>query len=325
MTGRGLALRTALALAYPFLAHAANARDDGVLAAVALGDLALVLLVGPLLRWQGRAWGLLAAIVVALVALSFAPHATLPLLAPPVVFTALAGWVFARTLQPGRVPLITRMASALHATPVGALDPALGAYTRRLTGFWAALLFALCLVNLVLAVFATPEGLLARLGHASPLAVLDARGSLFANLLIHGVVAGCFLAEYAWRRHRFSDLPDRNLPDFLRRMAALPASFWRDLVQDPRMRFRIPHDHPALAGHFPGNPVVPGVVVLEHVIAAIEARRGTLPPLRLPQVKFLSPLRPGEYADIELDGDGTRLRFRVVRDGTLVATGEVAT
>lgn len=231
MTARGLALRTALALAYPFLAHAANARDDGVLAAVALGDLALILLIGPLLRRRGWAWGLLAGIAAALVALAFAPQATLPLLAPPVVFTALAGWVFARTLQAGRVPLVTRMASALHAQPVEALDPALARYTRALTGFWAALLFALCLVNLVLAIFAVPEGLLARLGHPTPLPVLDARGSLFANLLIHGVVAGCFLAEYAWRRHRFSDLPDRNLPDFLRRMGALPPSFWRDLVR----------------------------------------------------------------------------------------------
>lgn len=91
------------------------------------------------------------------------------------------------------------------------------------------------------------------------------------------------------------------------------------------MRFRIPHDHPALAGHFPGNPVVPGVVVLEQVVAAIQAQGDAMPPSRLPQVKFLSPLRPGEDADIELEGDGRRWRFRVVRDGTLVATGEVAT
>lgn len=89
------------------------------------------------------------------------------------------------------------------------------------------------------------------------------------------------------------------------------------------MRFRIPHDHPALAGHFPGNPVVPGVVVLDCVVAAIEARSGPLPPLRLPQVKFLSPLRPGEEAEVLLDGGDGRWRFRVVRAGGDVATGEV--
>lgn len=90
------------------------------------------------------------------------------------------------------------------------------------------------------------------------------------------------------------------------------------------MRFRVPHDHPSLAGHFPGHPVVPGVVVLDHVVAAIEARHGALPPLRLPQVKFLAPLRPGEEAEVALEGAGGRWRFRVLREGTVLASGEIA-
>jgi 3-hydroxymyristoyl/3-hydroxydecanoyl-(acyl carrier protein) dehydratase len=50
------------------------------------------------------------------------------------------------------------------------------------------------------------------------------------------------------------------------------------------MRFSIPSDHPSLPGHFPGRPVVPGVVLLDRVVAAIESVHGPLPPLRLPQV-----------------------------------------
>ncbi len=93
--------------------------------------------------------------------------------------------------------------------------------------------------------------------------------------------------------------------------------------------FTIAADHPALPGHFPGRPVVPGVVVLDRVLAAIEAAHGPLGALRLPQVKFVRPLLPGEAARIELEAlhaaadAAPRWRFRVLHDATTVATGEV--
>jgi 3-hydroxyacyl-[acyl-carrier-protein] dehydratase len=98
------------------------------------------------------------------------------------------------------------------------------------------------------------------------------------------------------------------------------------------MTFVIDAAHPALPGHFPGHPVVPGVVVLDRVLAAIEAageaEHGPLGALRLPQVKFVQPLLPGEAARIEIDpvvaeGAPPRWRFRVLRGDTLVASGEV--
>jgi 3-hydroxyacyl-[acyl-carrier-protein] dehydratase len=86
----------------------------------------------------------------------------------------------------------------------------------------------------------------------------------------------------------------------------------------------IPADHPSLAGHFPGNPVVPGVVLLDHVLAVAADWLGGLPAaLALPQVKFLQPLLPEQPALIELQRDGQRLRFRVLRDATLIASGEI--
>ena len=90
------------------------------------------------------------------------------------------------------------------------------------------------------------------------------------------------------------------------------------------MPFAIAADHPSLPGHFPGHPVVPGVVVLEQVLAEIERTHGPLGPLRLPQVKFVQPLLPDERADIELTGEAPRWKFRVLRGDTLVASGEVA-
>ena len=102
------------------------------------------------------------------------------------------------------------------------------------------------------------------------------------------------------------------------------------------MHFTVPADHPSLPGHFPGRPLVPGVLLLERVLDAIEAAhpaRGVLGPLRLPQVKFLQPLLPGEPARVELeqigqapvgiDDPAPRWRFRVWRDDTLLASGEV--
>lgn len=98
------------------------------------------------------------------------------------------------------------------------------------------------------------------------------------------------------------------------------------------MRFVIDAGHPALPGHFPGHPVVPGVVVLDRVLAAIEAAseavHGPLGPLRLPQVKFVQPLLPDEEARIEiepvgLEGAPPRWRFRVLRGEVVVAAGDV--
>jgi 3-hydroxymyristoyl/3-hydroxydecanoyl-(acyl carrier protein) dehydratase len=94
------------------------------------------------------------------------------------------------------------------------------------------------------------------------------------------------------------------------------------------MPFVVDPSHPSLPGHFPGAPVVPGVLVLERVVAAIEAAHGPLGALRLSQVKFLQPLLPGEQADVELtdlvpEGDAPRWRFRVSRGDALIASGEV--
>lgn len=85
--------------------------------------------------------------------------------------------------------------------------------------------------------------------------------------------------------------------------------------------FRIAPDHPALDGHFPGDPIVPGVVILEHALIALGL--DAHPGLQLPQVKFLQPLRPDEEARIETSGAAPRWRFRVVRGDVLLASGEV--
>jgi len=88
-----------------------------------------------------------------------------------------------------------------------------------------------------------------------------------------------------------------------------------------RHRFRIDPDHPALPGHFPGQPVVPGVVLLDQVAAAVEQQGRTLQ--RLVQVKFLLPLLPDQDAELVLSADGERIRFGISAADREVANGIV--
>lgn len=79
--------------------------------------------------------------------------------------------------------------------------------------------------------------------------------------------------------------------------------------------------HPSLPGHFPGHPLVPGVVVLDRIAAALEgAGAGCF--RRIVAVKFMAPLRPGQDAELRASVEGARVRFRVERDGATIVSGE---
>lgn len=88
-------------------------------------------------------------------------------------------------------------------------------------------------------------------------------------------------------------------------------------------RFSIPPDHPALAGHFPGRPIVPGVVLLDHVVRAIEDARGlAFGALGIGAAKFLQPVGPGVALDIETRDDvHGGVRFTVSAGASAVVTG----
>lgn len=89
-----------------------------------------------------------------------------------------------------------------------------------------------------------------------------------------------------------------------------------------RVGFTIRPDHPAIPGHFPGNPVVPGVLILDEVRRAALLMFGhEAKTLRLPHAKFMSPIRPGEEATIELTRTGATITFSVLRGDVMVAKG----
>ncbi|HET7795046.1 MAG TPA: 3-hydroxyacyl-ACP dehydratase [Rhizobacter sp.] len=84
-------------------------------------------------------------------------------------------------------------------------------------------------------------------------------------------------------------------------------------------------DHPAFAGHFPGQPLLPGVSLLAEVLEAVlrdpdlASKVGPTP--RLGVVKFLAPVRPGATLAIHFDAGPTALRFEVRNAERAVASG----
>lgn len=84
-------------------------------------------------------------------------------------------------------------------------------------------------------------------------------------------------------------------------------------------------DHPSAAGHFPGQPVIPGAVLLEEVVRVLQEALGVeLPALEIRSAKFLHRVRPGDTMQVLIEarseGDYTfqcKIRQIIAASGTL--------
>jgi 3-hydroxyacyl-[acyl-carrier-protein] dehydratase len=85
----------------------------------------------------------------------------------------------------------------------------------------------------------------------------------------------------------------------------------------------VPVDHPAFAGHFPGRPIVPGVVLLDRAVSCIAVAadcdsRGCT----IANAKFLSPVGPGEALRFRWQARASgAIQFDIDSGGRAVATG----
>lgn len=82
----------------------------------------------------------------------------------------------------------------------------------------------------------------------------------------------------------------------------------------------VPATHPALAGHFPGRPIVPAVLLLD-ALAELLQQHG-LQLLAVDSAKFLVPLLPQQPVTLCLQAqDAEHWQFSVLDDATLVVRG----
>jgi len=88
------------------------------------------------------------------------------------------------------------------------------------------------------------------------------------------------------------------------------------MQQSAQIRFAI--DHPTAAGHFPGNPIIPGALLLDEVARVI----GGVTAIRA--AKFFRPIRPGERLRVDWEahaGGGVKFVCHLAGDDGMVASG----
>ena len=84
-------------------------------------------------------------------------------------------------------------------------------------------------------------------------------------------------------------------------------------------------DHPSLAGHFPGNPIVPGVVILDEVYSVLIAWQGHCHINAFSSVKFLQPILPGQSFIIHLKETAPRqVQFECKMDDSIAVAGKLS-
>ena len=88
-----------------------------------------------------------------------------------------------------------------------------------------------------------------------------------------------------------------------------------------------PADHPAFAGHFPGEPILPGAVLLDAVLQRIAADLGwDLGCCEVASAKFLSIVRPGAQLQLRYQpGPRGAVGFEVHAAGRSIASGTLLT
>ena len=192
-------MRVPLFFAFPLLTHLAVVLQRPWLQCAAVICAYVAFFYVPLRGGRWPAWLGLAAFAGADGLLISLGHGAYALYLPSILVPALVLSAFAPTLLPGRVPLITRIATALD----GPLSPQRARYTRSVTWLWVLALGLILLLTVGLLLFWSPRA-----------------WSVFANFISYGLLAALFVGEYAYRRLRFPEHTPLNFRAFLRSVSS---------------------------------------------------------------------------------------------------------
>lgn len=88
----------------------------------------------------------------------------------------------------------------------------------------------------------------------------------------------------------------------------------------------IDSDHPAYAGHFPGRPILPGVLLLAEALAAVESQSGRpVQEWSIASAKFVRTVAPGAPLTLVHESVGPdRVQFEIRSGDALVASGTLS-
>lgn len=87
-----------------------------------------------------------------------------------------------------------------------------------------------------------------------------------------------------------------------------------------QFEWTVPADHPSFAGHFPGHPILPGVVLLDRLQIGLSASGIVI--AEIGNAKFSSPALPGETLRFTVQpGPAGHLSFRIDCEERSVASG----
>ena len=89
----------------------------------------------------------------------------------------------------------------------------------------------------------------------------------------------------------------------------------------PNCSIHFPDAHPSTQGHFAGNPIIPGALLLAEVLRAVQIAMPQCTQFSLKTAKFTHPVCPGEIVHIDCSSHANEIKFHCATEQSAVLSG----